>query len=121
MQTVRAFELIDSLDAELFGGSVTMPDGTSFDVGAALSEGGGIIVTDDETLITILDGYTALKRAAVPEDQRGYDGLKKDELLDLVDERNADEARADVELPDNATKDQIIDALRVADEVEGNR
>lgn len=121
MQTVRAFELREGLDAETFGGSATLPDGTSLDLAAALAEGDGVIVTGDENTIVALDSHTALKRAAVPEDQRGYDGMLKADLVAEVDRRNAaDDDRPAIELPDNATKEQIISAL-VADDAEGNR
>lgn len=65
--STRAYELRDSVDPELFGGSVTSGDGTIFDVGAALEDGGGVIGTDDEALIVALDSYEPLKRVAVPE------------------------------------------------------
>lgn len=121
MLTTRAFELIESIDAELFGGSVTLGDGTSYDVAAALAEGNGIIVTDDERLIDALDAYVPLKRAVVPEDQRGYDGMKKPDLVAEIEKRNADDTRENVDVDLDANKETLISALRIADEKEGAR
>lgn len=108
MTSTRAYALREEYDADTFGGSVTLGDGTAFDVAASLDLGGGVIVTDDEGLIVALDAYPALKRVAVPEGQGGYDSLKKDDLEKLASDRG-------VEIPDNATKAQIIDALQNAD------
>jgi hypothetical protein len=47
-QDTRAFELREDIDAELFGGSVTLSTARHYDVAAALAEGDGKIVTDDE-------------------------------------------------------------------------
>jgi hypothetical protein len=62
-----AFALRAEFDADTFAGSTSLPDGTVYNVGEALSEGKGTIVTDDETVVTVLDAYPALKRTTVPK------------------------------------------------------
>lgn len=109
MQTRRAFALRDSLDADTFGGSVSLPDGTTFRVDDALVEGKGLIVTDDPNLIAALDGYIALRAAAVPKELAGYDGMTVDELDALI------ATRENIALPDNPKKSDKIAAL-VADD-----
>ena len=60
----------DGETVPLFQGSVVArPDGTSYDIGAALTEGDGTIVTDDTdaALVALLDASPALKRTTVPD------------------------------------------------------
>lgn len=110
MQTRRAFALRDSIDADTFGGSVALPDGSTFRVDDALVEGGGIIVTDDVTLISALDGYIALRSVAVPKELAGYDGMNVEELDAEI------AARGDsITLPDSPKKADKIAAL-IADD-----
>lgn len=108
MQHTRAYALRDGIDADLFGGSVTNRDGTTFDVAAALAEGGGQIVTDDPSLIDALDTYEPLKHVTVPEEARGYDAMSKDELIGVANDQG-------IELPERATKEQIKSTLVAAD------
>jgi hypothetical protein len=117
MDSTRAFKLREGIDPETFGGSVTLPDGTSFFVHDALEENDGVIVTRDEALAVALDAYTALVSAAVPEDQRGYDALKVDELRAEVDRRNSDRDDDEkIEVAEPGNKPQLIAALNADDE-----
>lgn len=56
------YELRADLEIRTFGGSLALADGTLFDLAVALQDGDGQIVTDDERLITALDGHEALVR-----------------------------------------------------------
>lgn len=62
-----AFALRSSFEGDDFAGTVNVPGGDMLNVGEALSEGKGVIVTDDDAVITALDAYPALKRTTVPE------------------------------------------------------
>lgn len=121
MHTTRAYALRDGIDAETFGGSVTLRDGSTLDVASALVNGGGVIVSDDEHVNDTLDGYAPLKRVPVPADRIGYDGMKKSELVDEIERRNADDTRENVDVDVTANKEVLISALRIADEKEGTR
>lgn len=110
MQTRRAFALRDSIDADTFGGSVALPDGSTFRIDDALVEGGGIIVTDDVALISSLDGYIALKQVAVPKELAGYDGMNVEELDAIIATRDG------ITLPDNPKKSDKIAALLADDQ-----
>jgi hypothetical protein len=133
MQT-RAYELREGVDPDLFGGSVTTPDGKSFDIGAALKEGNGVIVTNDDFLKAAFAAYEPLKSTTVPEnvdpialevstgdvetdqpsDRRAeYNATKKEDLVKDAEERG-------LTLPAGIIKEQIIDALLVNDQ-EGTR
>ena len=111
MQHRRAFALRDSLDAETFGGSVAMPDGTTFRVDDALAETGGMIVTGDPALIGVLSEYNALKQVPVPEEHAGYDGMKVAELDALIAERG-------ISVPEGAVKADKVAALYADDQAD---
>jgi hypothetical protein len=121
-QDTRAFELREDVDAELFGGSVTLADGTAFDVGAALEEGGGVIVTNDTHLIGALDLYPALKRAAVPPNATPLEAdvdWNTKTVADLeaeIERRNADrddDEKIEVAPPGN--KPELVAAIAADD------
>lgn len=61
------FVLASEYDSKTFGGSFALRDGSLYDVAAALKEGSGKIVTDDEHLITALDVYHGVERADAPK------------------------------------------------------
>ena len=110
MKHRRAFALRDNIDAATFGGSVAMPDGSTFRVDDALVETNGVVVTDDATLIDVLLGYIAVKEVPVPKEHAGYDGM-------TVEELDAEIAlRENIELADNAKKADKINALYADDE-----
>lgn len=50
------------------GGRLALSDGSTYDVGAKLEEGGGAIVVEDSNdfLLDVLNAYPALKRTNVP-------------------------------------------------------
>lgn len=53
-------------DGGFDGGCIAMPDGSAFDVHAALTDGKGVITLDaakDAHTIAALDGYPAVQRA----------------------------------------------------------
>lgn len=117
-QDTRAFELREDVDSELFGGSITLGDGTAWDVGAALEEQNGIIVADDLALIAALDAYPALKRTAVPAGALGWDSKTVSDLEAEIESRNAgrdDDDKIEVAPPGN--KAELVAAL-VADDNE---
>lgn len=60
-----AFELKADHKDSFSGGSVTLRGGEHFDIAAALKQGNGRIVTDDERVIEPLLSYDALKRVPV--------------------------------------------------------
>lgn len=122
-QEARAFELREDVDAKLFGGSVTLGDGTSFNVGEVLSENDGLIVTEDPSLIAALDVYPALKRAAVPANatplEADVDWSTKtvDELRAEIEKRNADRDDDEIEVAPPGNKPELVAAI-VADDNE---
>lgn len=141
-----AYELVESLagtvtvyddaDAEgrevpvFQGGRLALADGTTFDVGEKLEDGGGLIVVDDSNLFLtdVLNSYPALKRASVPEgatanatladlskttlkQRAGAAGLKtsgsKEDLVERLEAHQAaveagDQEAADDSTPENA-------------------
>ena len=58
------YKLTGDYDAKTFGGNFALGDGTLYDVAKALKDGNGSITTSDESLITALDVYDAVDRAA---------------------------------------------------------
>lgn len=96
------------------GGQVAYgPGQQTFDVGAALSEGNGVIEVDNNPLlIAVLDQYPALKHVSGPKaDEIAAEAempptgkLKKAELLKLADER-------DVDTSDDPTVEELRDRL----------
>lgn len=130
----RAYELREGVDPDLFGGSVATPDGISFDIGAALQDGSGVIVTNDDFLKTALDQYEPLKRTTVPDDvdplilgavtgavdtdqptdrRAEYNATKKEDLVKDAEHRG-------INLPAGVVKEQIIEAL-LANDQEGTQ
>jgi hypothetical protein len=61
-----AFELRKQYE-KFSGGTVALERGEVFDIGQALTDGGGVIVTDVPPVIDRLDNFPALKRTAVPD------------------------------------------------------
>jgi hypothetical protein len=110
MKHRRAFALRDSIDAETFGGSFAMPDGSTFRVDDALREQNGIIVTDDPPLIDALSAYIAVKEVPVPKDQTGYDGMTVEQLDAELS------TRENVTLAADAKKSDKIAALYADDQ-----
>lgn len=94
------------------GGSFALLDGSTFDVGAKLEEGGGYIVVDDSQafLVDVLDGYPALKRTTAPagaEAISGYEHRNKAELKQLAATRG---------LATGGTKDELVERLEANDQ-----
>lgn len=122
----RAYTLREEYDAELFGGNTTLSDGKSFDVGEALKDGGGEIVTTDPDLQNALNHFLALEGRAVEiegddEPTDDYENTLKADLEGLVAARNAERAEEDrIPLADGALKPDIIAALRADDEAKEN-
>lgn len=106
MEHKRAFALREAVDPELFGGSVAMPDGSTFSIHDALVEHDGIIVTDDPNLIAALDVYPDLKNVGVPDESKELDKLTVDTLREL-----AASEQPPIELGDATKKQQIIDQI----------
>lgn len=65
-----AFTLRAEFEGDSFAGSVSLPDGGTFNVGDELAKGKGTIVTDDPHVILALDTYPALKHTTVPDKAR---------------------------------------------------
>jgi hypothetical protein len=61
-----AYELRAARVETFVGGSVALEGGKSFDIGKALKDGRGVIVTSDLQVIDRLDQFPALKRTSVP-------------------------------------------------------
>lgn len=121
----RAYELREGVDPELFGGSISTPDGMSWNVGDALKDGGGVIVTNDDFLKAALDAYEPLKRAVVPAtgepvtlDQTFGDveGASVDYSSMLKDDLVREATTRGIDLPAGVTKDGIVTLLENADE-----
>jgi hypothetical protein len=52
-------------------GTVFVHDSLTINVREAVQEGGGYIVTDDDTAMRVLDDYAPIKRVAVSEAEEG--------------------------------------------------
>lgn len=65
-----AFQLRADYEGKDFAGTVNVSGSDLYDVAAELQQGNGIIVTDDESVISALDAYPALKRTQVPDDRK---------------------------------------------------
>lgn len=59
-----SFQLASEYDAKTFGGNFALGSGELYDVAAELKKGNGTITTSDEHLITALDVYHGVERAA---------------------------------------------------------
>lgn len=65
---MQAFTLVPDMKDKFSGGSINCsPLGHSFDIGKALEDGDGVIVTDDDIFAQVLRQYPALESAPVPD------------------------------------------------------
>lgn len=104
MTDLRAYALREPYELETFGGSVALPDGSTFRVDDALVDGDGLIVTGDPAKITILDSYEATVDAGLPDMRKRLDGYTIAELRAFADENF-------VELGNAERKSDILDVI----------
>lgn len=110
--TVEDHEAGNGREVPVFqGGNFARPDGTTFDVGAELEEGDGIIVVDDRDQVVVesLKLYPALKQVPVPEDREAlteYDGASRAALRAEAKWRG---------LAGSGTKEELAERLKAND------
>jgi hypothetical protein len=86
----------DPVEVERFrGGSLAMPDGSTFDLAEAFGQdGSGVVTTDDPVLAAHLSMFPAVKEVSVPQQDApahsgatSLDGMTVKALLDLPESR----------------------------------
>ena len=68
-----SYSLASEYDAKTFSGNFALGDGALYDVAAELKKGNGTITTSNEHLITALDVYHGVERAAAPAPAKSKD------------------------------------------------